>query len=65
MHINQKRYRDDPAFRKLVSKAIDAHARANKSDPFASNRIRTHILNGIEEADEILADALTRLEHAR
>ena len=34
-----------------------AHARANRSDPFAFQRMLTHLCNGIEDGRAVLAAA--------
>jgi hypothetical protein len=43
-----------------LQRVARAHAKANRTDPFAYRRMLTHLLNGIEEAGPVLASAKHR-----
>lgn len=62
-HLAQ--YNRDPHFKAVVMHAVDLHKENNRSDPFAANRMHLHIVNGIENAVDVIKAEASRKEHAR
>lgn len=48
-----------------MNAAVEAHAKANRSDPFAKNRIALHMRAGLELPSDVLDEANGRLRSGR
>jgi hypothetical protein len=44
-----------------IELAVSLHAEANNSDPYAADRMRMHLLRGLDSAEEVITEARNRL----